>query len=92
MTLAELLQEKLSSWRPATDGQHSLTESFAEPGWTVTLTADRTDTIGTVAWELSLARNAEPPVGQQEIRRPHYAPCPAVYLPNFHFAFFRDSV
>ncbi len=63
MTLAELLLEKLSSWRPTADGRHSMTESFAEQGWTVTLAADRTDTIGTVAWELSLLRNAEPPAG-----------------------------
>ncbi len=63
MTLAELLLEKLSSWHPTADGRHSLTESFPEQGWTVTLAADRTDTIGTVAWELSLARNAEPPAG-----------------------------
>ena len=63
MTLAELLLEKLSNGRPTSDGRHSLTEAFPEQGWTTTLVAERTDTIGTVAWELSLTRTAEPPAG-----------------------------
>jgi hypothetical protein len=63
MTLAETLQGRLAEWRPAGEGRHSWSESFPEHGWAVGLAADRTDTLGCLVWELSLARTAEAPAG-----------------------------
>lgn len=60
MTLAEILQPKLADWRPAGEGRHSWSEQFPEHGWTVTVAADRTDSLGCLVWELSLTRTAEP--------------------------------
>src|SRR5690349_1116460 len=61
MTLAETLQGKLASWRPAGEGRHSWSESFPEAGWAVGLAADRTDTVGCLAWELTLTRTGAAP-------------------------------
>jgi hypothetical protein len=55
MTLDEILQQKLSSWRPP-EGRHALTASEEAPGWTVQLTADRCDDVGCLIWELTLTR------------------------------------
>ncbi len=63
MTLADNLQEKLASWRPAGEGRHSWAESFPEFGWTVGLAADHTDTLGCLVWELTLTREADAPAG-----------------------------
>ena len=63
MTLAEPLLEKLNSWQPVAPGRHTLTESFAEQGWTVTVDVERADTIGAVVRELSMTRTSEPPAG-----------------------------
>jgi hypothetical protein len=63
MTLAETLQGKLADWHPAGEGRHSWSENFPEAGWAVGLAADRTDTVGCLAWELTLARTADAPAG-----------------------------
>ncbi|HET6573226.1 MAG TPA: hypothetical protein VFG68_06465 [Fimbriiglobus sp.] len=63
MTLAETLQGRLAEWRPAGEGRHSWSETFPESGWAVGLAADRTDTVGCLVWELSLARTDAAPDG-----------------------------
>jgi hypothetical protein len=63
MTLAENLLPRLSDWRPALGGRHSWSEAFPDAGWTVTLAADKVDSLSCLVWELSLTRTAEPPAG-----------------------------
>lgn len=63
MTLAEILQPKLSEWRPAGDGRHSWAETFPAQGWALHLAADRADSVGCLLWELTLTRTASPPEG-----------------------------
>jgi hypothetical protein len=63
MTLAENLLPKLSEWRPAGEGRHSWVGAFPAAGWTVRLTADKTDTLSCLVWELTLTRTAEVPAG-----------------------------
>ena len=63
MTLAETLQGRLAEWRPAGEGRHSWSENFPEAGWAVGVAADRTDSIGCLVWELSLARTGAAPAG-----------------------------
>ena len=63
MTLTESLLPKLSEWHPAGDGRHSLAEAFPDAGWTVQLTADKTDTLSCLVWELALARTGAAPAG-----------------------------
>jgi hypothetical protein len=63
MTLTESLLPKLSEWKPAGDGRHSLAAAVPEAGWTVTLTADKTDSLSALVWELTLARTGEAPDG-----------------------------
>lgn len=52
------LQEKLAEWRPGPGRQST---SFALEGWSLHLTADRNDTLASLAWELTLTRMAEAP-------------------------------
>lgn len=61
MTLAESLEPRLSNWKPA--ARETWQEGFAEVGWDVSLTADHNDVVGTMAWELTLARTAAAPAG-----------------------------
>lgn len=63
MTLTESLLPKLSEWRPAGDGRHSWGGSFPTAGWTVQLTADKTDSLSCLVWELALARTGDAPAG-----------------------------
>jgi hypothetical protein len=60
MTLAETLLPKLSEWRPTGPGRHSWGKAFPEHGWAVSLAADRAETLGCLAWELTVQRSAEP--------------------------------
>ena len=46
MTLENTLLEKLSEWRPAGEGRHTLAVLDADTGWNVAITADRLDQIG----------------------------------------------
>ncbi len=61
MTLAEHLHRGLSDWRP--DGPGRQTLDVPAHGWTATVTADGTDTVGCLAWEMTLARTAPTPDG-----------------------------
>ncbi len=63
MTLPETLLPKLSDWRPAGAGRHSWAGSFPADGWTVRVSADKTDSLSCLVWELTLTRTAEPPAG-----------------------------
>ena len=63
MTLTESLLPKLSEWRPAGDGRHSLAVAIPEAGWTANLTADRADSLSCLVWELALARTGNAPAG-----------------------------
>lgn len=57
MTLSESLLPKLSEWRPAGTGRHSMTHTAARR--TVSLTADQADSLSCLVWELAVAP-AEP--------------------------------
>jgi hypothetical protein len=63
MTLTEKLLPKLSDWRPAGAGRHSLSAAVPEAGWTAHLTADRADTLSCLVWELTLTRTGPAPAG-----------------------------
>ena len=54
MTLENTLLEKLSEWRPKS-GRQAL--HVAGEGWHVTVTADRSDVLGCLLWELNLQRD-----------------------------------
>jgi hypothetical protein len=60
MTLDETLLPKLAEWRPAGPGPHALHTPLTPPGWALTLTADRAETVGCLATELAVARPAGP--------------------------------
>lgn len=59
MTLADNLLESLNGWQPATAGRHSHTHASGD--WTVTVTADRVETVGSSCWEVTVARTAPSP-------------------------------
>ena len=63
MTLHESLLPKLSEWRPAGAGRHSLSAAVPDGGWTFNLTADKADTLSCLVWELALTRTAAAPAG-----------------------------
>ena len=63
MTLTESLLPKLSEWRPAGDGRHSLAVETPEAGWTANLTADKADSLSCLVWELTLSRTGDAPEG-----------------------------
>jgi hypothetical protein len=56
MTLDETLLPRLAEWRPAGPGPHTLQNPLAAPGWTLTLTADRAESVGCLATELTVWR------------------------------------
>jgi hypothetical protein len=53
MTLENMLLEKLSEWQPSPGRQELY---LTAEGWGVTVTADRSDALGCLAWELNLRR------------------------------------
>ena len=61
--LAETLLPKLSDWRPSGNGRHSWSESFADAGWTVRVTAEKADSLSCLLWELALDRTGDAPEG-----------------------------
>ena len=63
MTLTESLLPKLSEWRPAGAGRHSWAESFPDTGWRIRVSADKTDSLSCLVWELTLSRLEEPAGG-----------------------------
>jgi len=60
MTLDAKLLQKLSDWKPAGNGRHVLAIPDDGCGWSATLTADRTDELSCLTWELALRRSAGP--------------------------------
>ncbi len=60
MNLDDTLLEKLANWRPD-GGRRTLTVPAESAGWTVALTADRSDELGCLLWEMSLYRTAPRP-------------------------------
>lgn len=63
MTLADILQAKLASWKPSGEGRHSWSETFPDAGWEAHLAADHNDVVGSLVWEFSLTRIADAPAG-----------------------------
>jgi hypothetical protein len=60
MTLENTVLQKLSDWHPP-QGRQSLNVPDADAGWTVALTADRSDVLGCLVWDLTLHRRASVP-------------------------------
>jgi hypothetical protein len=54
MTLENTLAERLSEWRPAA-GRQDL--HVSADSWAATVTADRSDVLGCLVWELNLRRD-----------------------------------
>ncbi|MBY0460133.1 MAG: hypothetical protein K2V38_22685 [Gemmataceae bacterium] len=54
---------KLSDWRPAGAGRHSLSCALPADGWNVQLVADKTDALACLVWELTLTRAGDAPDG-----------------------------
>jgi hypothetical protein len=55
MTLENTLLERLSEWQPR-PGRQELSVTDPAIGWSVTLTADRSDVLGCLLWEVALQR------------------------------------
>jgi hypothetical protein len=54
--ISQLLLPKLSEWRPTGQGRHSWSHYLQDHGWNAFLTADKVDSLGSLVWELSVAR------------------------------------
>lgn len=63
MTLAEALRAKLSDWTPAGPGRHALSHTDPDAGWAIAVSADRADTVGCLAWEITATRTGPAPAG-----------------------------
>lgn len=63
MTPIETLTETLAAWQPHGPGLKSWSHAHPEGGWDVNLTADRSDSVGCVTWELKLQRTNPAPAG-----------------------------
>jgi hypothetical protein len=59
MTLANMLQQKLSDWHPP-GGREALAFTDEASGWAVAIQADRNDVLGCLVWELELRRTRDP--------------------------------
>jgi hypothetical protein len=57
MTLAETLLPRLADWRPAGEGRSGTAIGLPEHGWTVHLTAERVDTVGTLLVGVDVTRD-----------------------------------
>ena len=57
MTLAETLLPKLADWRPAGEGRHAVAIGVPDHGWTVHLSAERVDTLGSLLAEVEVTRD-----------------------------------
>ena len=63
MTLDEALLQKLAEWQPGA-GRQTLSSPDPAGAWAVAVTADRSDALGCLVWELTLRRAAEPAAGE----------------------------
>lgn len=61
MSLENTLLQKLSEWRPAGEGRHTVAVTDEAAGWHVAVTADRQDQVGCVGWEVALRRTTAVP-------------------------------
>lgn len=68
MIPAELLQAKLSNWKPEGAGRQNWSEDLAGTGWALGLAADRADSMSCLLWELALVRNPQAAEGEAELR------------------------
>lgn len=60
MSLNEAVLQKLADWSPPA-GRQTLNLPGESSGWSLRLTADRHDELGTLVWELGLERSAAAP-------------------------------
>jgi hypothetical protein len=65
MNLDEILVGKLADWRPA--GRQTLHVAPEGAGWALTVSADRSDELGCLLWELTLRRTT-PAAGDQTVK------------------------
>src|SRR5262245_42393566 len=63
MTLENTVLEKLAEWHPPA-GRHTLTVPDKGSGWSVAVTADRSDVLGCLRGELAGRRTAGAPAGE----------------------------
>jgi hypothetical protein len=60
MTLDETLLQKLAEWRPSPGARRDLTVADSDSGWSASLSADRSDELGCLAWEFTVRPSAVP--------------------------------
>jgi hypothetical protein len=60
MTLDETLRQKLADWQPPGDGRQTLIVPDEGAGWTVQMTADRHNDLGSSLWEVLMLRTSTP--------------------------------
>jgi hypothetical protein len=63
MTLENTLLAKLAEWHPPA-GRRTLTVPDESAGWAVSVTADRSDVLGCLVWELAVRRTAAAPAAE----------------------------
>jgi hypothetical protein len=63
MTTVETISEALAAWQPYGSGRHSWSHALPAQGWNVTLSADKADSVGCVAWDLIVSRTGSNPDG-----------------------------
>jgi len=65
MTLNETVLQKLAEWQHSGEGRQTLGVPDGGCGWTVTVSADRHDGLGSALWDMSLQRTRSLPEGSQ---------------------------
>src|SRR5437763_13484224 len=63
MTLENTLLERLAEWHPPA-GRHTLTVPDGSAAWAVSVTADRSDVLGCLVWELAVRRTGDARAGE----------------------------
>src|SRR4051812_33909451 len=61
--LAEAVQRSLSEWKPTGGSYQTLSQSFPDAGWNLTVTFNRVEGLGGSVWELTLDRTGAAPEG-----------------------------
>jgi hypothetical protein len=69
MTIAEALLPKLSEWEPAGPGRLSQVHPVAETGWAMNALVDRTDSLGSLLWEITLTRPLEAAIANADLKQ-----------------------
>ena len=65
MSLAETLLPKLAEWRPAGEGRHTVSLALPDHGWTVGLSADRAESVGSLLARVEATRTD--PVAEDDV-------------------------